>query len=305
MATLYTHQSKNVVRTWFLMAIFLTVIVAIGYFASEYYGNPIIVYVALAFSVVMNITSYWFSDKIALSSADAHEASETEYREVHRVLENISIAAGIKKPRLYIIRDMAPNAFATGRNQDTAAIAVTTGLLSMLDRSELEGVLAHELAHIGNRDILIMSMVVVLVGTIALISDLLVRFGLHGSGDRDQKHPIFFIVGIVFMVLSPIVAVLLQLAISRKREFLADATGALITRYPEGLASALEKISSYHAPLEKATKATAHLFIASPFGGDQDKDGILDRHQKVSAFSKLFLTHPPIAERIDALRGLK
>jgi heat shock protein HtpX len=305
MATLYTHRSANIFRTWFLMAIFLCLIIAIGYFVSIQWGEPVILYVAVGLSLVLNITSYWFSDKIALSASGAKEASESEHRELHRILENLAITAGIKKPRLYIINDPAPNAFATGRNQENAAVAVTTGLVSMLDRSELEGVLAHELAHIGNKDILLQSVVVVLVGTVALVSDILMRVSLHGGGNRDNKHPILLVIGLVFLVLSPIVAMLLQLAISRKREFLADATGALITRYPDGLAGALEKISSYHHPLQKANKATAHLFFASPFGGDQDNDGVLDKHQKTGFFTKIFMTHPPVEERIAALKGMK
>jgi heat shock protein HtpX len=303
MATLYTHRSANIFRTWLLMAFFLCLIIAIGYVVSIEWGDPAILYIAVAFSIVLNITSYWFSDKIALSAAGAKEAPEAEFRELHRILENLAITAGIKKPCLYVINDPAPNAFATGRNQDNAAVAVTTGLLSMLDRSELEGVLAHELSHIGNKDILLQSVVVVLVGTVALVSDILMRASLHGRGNSDNKNPILMIIGIVFLILSPLFAMLLQLAISRKREFLADATGALITRYPDGLASALDKISSYRHPLQKANKATAHLFISSPFGGDQNNDGVLDRHQKVGAFARMFLTHPPVEERIAALRG--
>jgi heat shock protein HtpX len=303
MATLYTHRSENVTRTWLLMAVFFTLIVAIGYVASYQTGNPGIVYIAVIISVVMNIASYWFSDKIALSVSGAVEAKEADFRELHRMTENLCIAAGIKKPRLYVIPDPSPNAFATGRNQDNAAVAVTTGLMERLDKTELEGVIAHELAHIGNRDILLQSVVVILVGAIALVSDILVRASFGSGNNKEGKHPAILILGLVFLMLSPLIATFIQLAISRKREFMADATGALITRYPEGLASALEKISDYHGSMQKANKATAHLFFSSPFGGDHDGDGVSDRHQKTSWFAKLFLTHPPVEERIKALRG--
>jgi heat shock protein HtpX len=291
MATLYTEQSNNTRKTWLLMAVFLAIIVAIGYFVSYYYNNPAILYIAIIFSVVMNITSYWFSDKIALASTGAKEASESEYLELHRILENLSITAGLPKPRLYIINDMAPNAFATGRNKEHSAVAVTTGLLQMLDRNELEGVIAHELAHIGNKDILLSTVVVVLVGFIAMLSDMFLRMSLFGGRDSENKgNGILMIVGIVLVVLSPIIATIIQLAISRKREFLADASGALLTRYPEGLAGALQKISSYNQPMQKASNATAHLFISSPFGG-----------KAMKGVAKLFMTHPPVEERIQAL----
>jgi heat shock protein HtpX len=295
MATLYTQQSKNVTRTWLLMAVFLAIIVAIGYFVSYYYNNPAILYIAIIFSIVMNVTSYWFSDKIALASTGAKEASETEYLEIHRILENLSITAGLPKPRLYIISDGAPNAFATGRNKEHSAVAVTTGLLQMLDRNELEGVIAHELAHIGNRDILLSTVVVVLVGFIAMLADMFLRMSLFGGRDSENKgNGLLMIVGIVFIVLSPIIATIIQLAISRKREFLADASGALLTRYPEGLANALQKISTYSQPMQKASNATAHMFISNPFGG-----------KAMKGVAKLFSTHPPVEERIQALIGNK
>ena len=296
MATLYTQQSKNVTRTWFLMGVFLAIIVAIGYFVSYYYQNPAILYIAIIFSIVMNITSYWFSDKIALASTGAMEADPKEYIELHRIVENLAITAGLPKPRVYIIDDMAPNAFATGRNKEHAAVAVTTGLMQMLDRSELEGVIAHELSHIGNRDILLSTAVVVLVGFIAMLSDMFLRASLFGRGrDREEGgNGILMIVGVVFIILSPIIATLIQLAISRKREFLADASGALLTRYPEGLANALKKISSYSEPMQRASNATAHLFISNPFGG-----------KTMNGIAKLFMTHPPTEERITALLNIK
>lgn len=213
-------------------------------------------------------------------------------------MENLAITAGLPKPRVYIINDAAPNAFATGRDAEHAAIAVTTGLLAMMDRSELEGVLAHELSHIGNRDILVMTVVVVLVGIISMLANIAMRVSFFGGGrDNDNRSGGIFIViaTVAAMILAPIAAQLIQLAISRCREFLADASGALLTRYPDGLASALQKIGGYEAPMARASTATAHLFISNPFGA----------HAAGNAFTKLFATHPPIEERIAALRGMK
>jgi heat shock protein HtpX len=305
MATLYTQQSKNISKTWLLMGVFLAFIVAIGYFASVYWGDANILYLAIILSVVMNISSYWFSDKIALSISGAKQIAMKDNPELWRLTENIAITAGLPMPRLYIIDDAAPNAFATGRNKQHAAIAVTTGLIQRLEKTELEGVIAHEMAHIGNRDILLQSVVVVLVGIIAMLADIMVRSAIWGGGNRDRENgnPIIMVVGIVLIILSPFIATLIQLAVSRKREFLADATGALLTRYPEGLANALEKISDYHAPMKKASNATAHMFIATPFGGDQNKDGVPDKRQKVGFVQKIFMTHPPVDERIKALLG--
>ncbi|MDQ5930889.1 MAG: heat shock protein HtpX, partial [Patescibacteria group bacterium] len=265
MATLYTQQSKNIQKTWLLVGVFLTVILGLGYFLSVYYNNPGILVFAFIFSLVMNIASFWFSDKIALASARAVPADEKEFLELHRIVENLAITAGLPKPRVYIIADMSPNAFATGRNKEHAAVAVTTGLLQILDRNELEGVIAHELAHIGNRDILLQSMVVVLVGFVSLLANIFLRsmaWGGGGNNDDRKGGSILAIVGIVLLILSPIIAQLIQLAISRKREFLADATGALLTRYPEGLARALQKISSAGIPMKNASDATAHMYIS-------------------------------------------
>lgn len=295
MATLYTQQSKNIRKTWLLVGVFLAVILGLGYFLSVYYNDPSILVIAFVFSLIMNIASFWFSDKIALASARAVPADEKEYMELHRIVENLSITAGLPKPRVYIIPDMAPNAFATGRNKEHAAVAVTSGLLQILDRSELEGVIAHELAHIGNRDILLQSMVVVLVGFISLISHMFLRSLVWGGGrDSDSKGGnVLAIVGVVLLILSPLIAQLIQLAISRKREFLADASGALLTRYPDGLASALKKISGAGMTMSSANNATAHMYIANPFGP-----------KAASGLSKLFMTHPPVEERVKALTGM-
>lgn len=292
MATLYTHRSENIAKTWLLIGVFLAIILGLGAFFSQYYQNPSILTIAIIFSVVMNIASFWFSDKIALSLARAVPADSYQYKELHRIVENLSITAGLPKPRIYIINDPAPNAFATGRNQKNAAIAVTEGLLQILDRSELEGVIAHEFAHIGNRDILLQSVVAILVGFISILADIFTR-SLWFGGNRDNRGSnILMLIGLVFIILSPIIAMIIQLAISRRREFLADATGALITRYPEGLASALRKISSSSAPMVRASNATAHMYIANPFGA-----------KRFAGLHKLFMTHPPVEERIKALLG--
>jgi heat shock protein HtpX len=304
MATLYTQQDRNVRRTWFLMAVFLAIVVALGYFISWYYQSSIILYIAIIFAVVMNVTSYWYSDKISLALAGAKPASRSEYPELFQVTENLAITAGLPLPALYVIPDPAPNAFATGRDKKHAAVAVTSGLLGMMDKNELSGVVAHELSHIGNRDTLLQTVVVVLVGFIAIAANIFTRSMWFGGGRRGGNNSeggaggqiglIISIVGIIFVIVSPIIATLIQLAISRKREFLADADGALLTRYPEGLASALTKISAYGAPMKHANNATAHLFISNPFGS-----------RAVKGVAKLFMTHPPTAERIAILRGME
>lgn len=296
MATLYTHQASNIRKTWILMGGFLILIIGLGYFFSVFYGAPEILYVAIVLSVGMNIVSYWYSDKIVLAATGARPVTREQNTELWNIVENLSITAGLPMPKLYLIDDPSPNAFATGRNKEHSAVAVTSGLLTLLDKSELEGVIAHELSHIGNRDILIATVIVVLVGLIAMASDFFLRFSLMGGRSRDsdsRANGIMMVVGIVLVILSPIIATLIQLAISRKREFLADASGALLTRYPEGLASALGKISQFSQPMKKASNATAHLFIANPFGG-KSKEGFV---------AKMFLTHPPVSERIKALVG--
>ncbi len=294
MATLYTQQSKNVRKTWVLMTTFLIVIIALGYTFAYVYNAPGILYGAVIFSIVMNIVSYWNSDKIALSLSKAVKADPKQYAELHRIVENLAITAGLPKPRVYIINDSAPNAFATGRNKEHSAIAVTTGILAILEKNELEGVLAHELAHIGNKDILLSTVAVVLVGFISILSHIFLRGGMFRGGNRDSDKGggVLMIVGIALAILAPIFASLIQLAISRKREYLADASGALLTRYPDGLASALAKISSNAQPMKTANKATAHLFISNPFGGVGKK------------VSNLFSTHPPIENRIKILRDM-
>jgi len=296
MASLYTQQSRNVFRTWLLMGVFLTFVIIVGFLAAQYFGNSAILYVAVAFALIVNIWSYWFSASIAIRSVGAVPADPTQYKELHRIVENLSITAGLPKPQVYIINDPAPNAFATGRDKDHAVIAVTTGLLGMMDDNELQGVIAHELSHVGNRDILVMTVAVVLVGFISILANLFLRVSFFGGGgDRDKNAgPLIAIATILAMILAPIAAQLIQLAISRKREFLADASGALLTRYPEGLESALRKLGSYQAPMMNASTTTAHMFITNPFGA----------HPAGAWVQKLFSTHPPIEDRIEALEGL-
>lgn len=293
MATIYTQQGKNIWRTWVLFAGFFALVVALGYAASYYYGNPNILYIAVIFSLLMNFASYWWSDKVVLTLAGAKPLAHEEAPEIYHLVENLAITAGLPMPKIYLIDDPAPNAFATGRDKNHAVVALTRGLVERLDKNELEGVIAHELSHIGNRDILLQTVVVTLVGFVAILSDMFTRSLLWGGGRRDDREGgggWLMIVGIILMVLSPIIATLIQLAISRRREFLADASGALLTRYPEGLASALKKISSYGEPLTHASTATAHLYISNPFGA-----------QGMKGVSKLFMTHPPTEERIQAL----
>ena len=295
---LYAHRDSNIRRTWALFAVFLIVIIGVGWLFSRIYGNPAILIFAVAFSIIMNVVSFWYSDKIVLAVSRAKPVEKSQAPDLYNIVENLAITAGLSMPKVYLVDDAMPNAFATGRNAEHAVVAVTRGLLERLNRTELEGVLAHELSHIGNRDMLLSTAVVVLVGFIALVSDMFMRsmlFGGFRGGDRNDNRAggILMLVGIALSILAPIAAMLIQLAISRKREFLADASGALLTRYPEGLASALEKISAFPSPMRRANNATAHLWLADPHGS------------KHNAVARLFMTHPPIQERIARLRGLK
>ncbi len=296
MATLYTEQSKNVTKTWLLMTGFFVMVIAFGWFFSLYYHNPNILYFFVIFSVLLNFFSYWFSDKIVLKLAGAREAKREEYFDLYTSVENLSITAGLPMPKVYVVSDDAPNAFATGRDKAHAVVCATTGLLAILNKNELEGVIAHELSHIGNKDMLLSTVVVVLVGFIAIIADVFRRnlffSNIGRNRDNDKGGGLMMLVGIIISILAPISAILIQLAISRKREFLADASGALLTRYPEGLANALRKISQYSKPMARQSSAIAHLYIADPRGASLGK--------KISAF---FATHPPVEERIRALIG--
>ena len=302
MPTLYTHIDSNIRKTWLLVSVFFVAIILIGYVFSYALNDSAILYFAVIFSIISSFISYWWSHKIVLAMSSAHEISHDSARELYHIVENLCITAGLPAPKIYIIDDSAPNAFATGRNPEHAVIAVTSGLLEKLNKSELEGVIAHELSHVGNRDILLATLVTVMVGLVVLLADWFRHWTFWGVGRRRESREgggqlqlILFIAAIVLSILAPLFAMLMQLAISRKREFLADASGVLLTRYPEGLASALEKISADREPLEAANRATAHLYIASPFKEDEQ--------HKISWLTKLFMTHPPVGERIAVLRG--
>ena len=298
---MYTHRDQNVRKTWMLVSVFFLVVIGLGWFFSYYLGAQEILWIAVAFSIAMNLVSYYSSDKIALAMYRAQRIERGQVPDVWAILENLCITANLPMPKLYVIDSSQPNAFATGRNEKHATIAVTAGLLKRLERSELEGVLAHELAHIGNKDMLVSTVVVILVGFISLLADFFLRSMWWRGSDDDNNGKagsVFLLIGIALAILSPIIAMLIQLAISRKREFLADATGALLTRYPEGLASALVKISNDKSEMPRANHATAHLWFGSPYNTDDDYPD-----KKISWFEKLWLTHPPIADRITALRS--
>ncbi len=298
MATIYTQADSNSRKTWFLLTGFLVFIIAVGWLFSYILDSNAILYFAVFLSVFMSFGSYWWSDKIVLSMYKAKPIEMKDNPELYRIVENLCITAGLPVPKIYIIPEMQPNAFATGRNAKHAVVAVTQGLLNRLDKSELQGVVAHELSHIGNKDMLLSTIVAILAGVIAMLANMFLRISFWGGGrsnnDRGNAGAILAILGIVAAILAPIAASLVQLAISRKREFLADASGVLLTRYPEGLARALEKISSDSTPMKIKNEATASLFIDSPHKGKQ----------KTNWFVKLFMTHPPVEERIKALRGM-
>src|SRR3989344_3099384 len=293
---MYSQIDSNKRKSAILITIFIAFIIALGYVLDWYYqGGYGIFTMAIVISMVMSLVSYFSADKIALASTGAKQIQKEDNPYVYRMVENLCIAQGLPTPKVHIIDSPALNAFATGRNPEHASIAVTTGLLKSLENEELEGVIAHELSHVKNYDILVMTIVVVLVGTVALLGDFFFRARFfHGGRNRDrgggQAGALLMIVGFLFLILSPLIAELIKLAISRKREFLADASSALLTRYPEGLARALEKISASVQPLETASTATAHLFIANPFSSKK--------------ISSLFSTHPPAEERIKRLRGM-
>ncbi len=297
MANIYTNIEKNKWKTAFLMLGFTAFVMLVAYLIASYLNNESILYFAGLGALFANAGSFWFSDKIALSSAGARPADEKQYKELHRIVENLAITAGLPKPRVYIIDDAAPNAFATGRDPKHAAIAVTSGLIETLEKPELEAVIAHELSHIGNRDILIMSVAVVLLGFLAMLTDMAMRMAAFSGSDRESKNPITLWLWIIVIILAPIIAQLMQLAISRRREFQADSSAVLLTRYPEALASALRKISNYKMPMKRASAATAHLFISNPFG-----DGPGSRLG--SKIANLFSTHPPVEERIKAIMSV-
>ena len=296
---IYNAVAANRWRTVALIAAFTAIVSLLAYFGGEYFapgaGIAVLPF-ALAFSGASAATSYFAGDKLVLSQSQAREIAPDELPELHNIVETLAIGLGISPPKLYLIDDTAPNAFATGRDPKHASLAVTRGLIEKLDRTELEGVIAHEMSHVVNRDIRVMLLVTVLVGTVALISDAMFRGMWFGGGrrrgGRDNGGAIIAVIAIALAILTPIIASLIQLAVSRQREYLADASGALLTRYPPGLANALRKIAADPEPLEVANKATASLYIANPL---KDRPTFMDG---------LFDTHPPIAERIKRLEAM-
>jgi len=290
---MYSQIDSNKRKTIVLITIFLVFIIALGWFFGVYmnYGYGIFIF-AVIFSILMSLGGYYKGDKVALVASKAKAIKKGDNPYVYRIVENLSITSGLPMPKVHLIDSPALNAFATGRDPEHASIALTTGIVKALENEELEGVIAHEMSHIKNYDIRIMTIVVVLVGIIALVADIFFRIQLFGGGRRNSKGGggLIAIIGIILLILSPIIAEVIKLAISRKREFLADASGALLTRYPEGLAKALEKISQSKEPLKTASTATAHMFIANPLKG--------------KTMMKLFSTHPPIRERVAKLRGM-
>src|SRR5437762_67962 len=297
--SIYDAAAANRWRTVVLVVAFTAIIALLGYFVGEYFypgGGLAVLPFALALSLGSAFTSYFAGDRIVLAQSQARELAPNEETELHNVVETLAIGLGIPVPKLFVIEDSAPNAFATGRDPRHASVVVTRGLIDKMDRTELEGVIAHELSHVGNRDIRVMLLVTILVGTVALLADWMWRSMFWTRGGRRERdgggNAIIAVIAIALALLTPIIATLIQLAVSRQREYLADASGALLTRYPSGLASALRKIAADPEPLEVANKATASLYIANPL-----KDA-------PAFFDHLFDTHPPIEERIRRLEAM-
>jgi len=292
-ANLYNQAGSNVRRTWFLMFTLMILIIGLGWVLSYLFESWFILIFAIIWSLFMNFFAYWYSDKLVLKTMRAEKIDKQNEPELYRLTENLAISAGLPMPQLYIMEEEQPNAFATGRNDKNAAVVVTRGLIKKLDRSELEGVIAHELAHIKNRDILLGTVIIVLVGAITMVSNMAMRMSFYRDSNERQDGLIMTIIGLVGIILAPFAAAIIKASVSRRREFLADASGALITRYPEGLASALIKISNDDHQLRRANTGNAHLFFASPFRGKQKDSWLIG----------LFATHPPIKERIERLLG--
>ncbi|KAA0205706.1 zinc metalloprotease HtpX [Candidatus Uhrbacteria bacterium] len=290
---MYSQIDSNKRKTWLLIALFVGVLAAVGYVYGQISGaGEAGLVFALVLSVGMTLFSWFYGDKVVLFTTGAREIkSRDEFPYLWNIVENLAITSGLPMPRLYVIDDPAPNAFATGRSPQKASVAFTSGLIEMLENEELEGVAAHELSHVKNLDSRYMLLVAVLVGTLTLMGDIFFRFGFGFGRGRRDAHPALIIVGLVFLIVSPIIGELIKLAVSRSREFLADASGSLMTRYPEGLARALEKISAHGGRMRTASNATAHLFIANPFGPGK-------------SWSRFFSTHPPVEERVKRLRGM-
>lgn len=299
--SIYNQIASNKAKTYLILILFIVLISGFFFIIGKFFESPFAYFIfGFFFSLFSSIASYFYSDKIVLFTVGAKPADKKKYFNFYTVTENLAIASGLPMPKLYVIEDSAPNAFATGRDPKHAVICATTGLLNVMERKELEGVISHELSHVKNYDILLASIVSILVGTIALVADWIMRSlwwgGYHKDNDeRQNRSPIAFVFLLIALVMIPVAATLIQLAVSRRREFLADASGALLTRYPDGLASALEKIAADSHIVRGATNSTAHLFIANPFK---------NKTKTISWLTSLFSTHPPIEERIKILRSM-
>lgn len=296
MSSLYREQAQNVRRTFFFMGLFLMIVIAIAWLVSVVFDSPAILYIAVALSLILNVAAYWKSDAVVIRMTGAKPVSRETHFDYWNLVENLCISIGAPMPKLYLINDPSPNAFATGRDPKHSAVAVTEGLLRVMEKQELEGVLAHELAHIQNRDTLIMTVIVVLFGMVTIVLDLLLHASLFSSDEEGGN----LLILLPLYVLAPIILTIIRFAVSRKREFLADATAGVYTRYPDGLASALRKIERTARPVRGARLATAHLFIADPFAGHASSDR---SPAKRSPIFRLFDTHPPIPDRVRALVG--
>jgi heat shock protein HtpX len=288
---MYSQIAQNTRRTWILMTLAVALVFGLGFVVARYFGidTQTALFGTGLFCFMYGLVSYYAADKVALAVGGAHPIAKRDAPELYTLVENLCIAGGLPLPKIYIIQDPSPNAFATGRDPRHASLAFTTGILALLEKAELEGVVAHELSHVKNYDIRVMTVVVVLVGAVALLADIFLRGQFFHRRDREEGGNVFVVLGIVLAILAPISVQLIRFSVSRQREYLADASGAMLTRYPEGLARALEKIHSAAAeqPLQAANRATAHMYIADPF----------------AAVGKLFSTHPPVEERIARLRG--
>ena len=294
----YRAISSNKWKTWIIMVLFVVFITTLVFVFSKALGLSELgmVGIALIFSGLISIGSFYYSDKMVLATTGAKQIQKSDYPQYFRTVENLSIAAGLPMPKVYVVDDPSPNAFYTGRDPKHAVVCATSGLLSMMNEAELEGVIGHELSHVEDYDIRLMAVVAVLVGFVAVISDLFLRVSFFRGNDRDNNNSgaIFLVIALIFAILSPMTAMLIQLSVSRKREFLADANGVLLTRYPEGLASALEKLLKDQTPPKYASNATAALYIENPF----------DNKKVKNLFTGLFNTHPPLEERIKILRSM-
>lgn len=293
---IYSAISANKNKTWAIMLLFVLVITTMVYVFSKALGYQGYGFagIALIIAGLTSIGSYYYSDKLVLATTGAKEIKKSDYPNYYRIVENLCIAAGLPMPKVYVMDDASPNAFATGRDPKHAVVCATTGLLAMLNDAELEGVIGHELSHIKNYDIRMMGIVAILVGFVAILSDLFIRASFFSNSDDNKSNTPFLILAIIFAIISPIAAAIIQLAVSRKREYLADASGVLLTRYPEGLASALEKLAKDKTAPKNASNATAHLFIENPF----------DNKKVKNFFTGLFNTHPPLEDRIRILRSM-